>query len=496
MTKQVVAETRAGRVAGLADNGICTFKSVPFAAPPIGKLRFEPPLPPEPWAGIRDAAIDGLLPPQAPSRLARVLGDYDLAQGEDCLNLNIATPALDDRRRPVLVWLYGGAFVTGGNAIPWYDGGGFARDHDIVFVGVNYRLGALGFLRAEGVSAGNLGLRDQALALEWVRDNIEAFGGDPDNVTLVGQSAGAISALSLLARVQTQALFKRAILQSGRLSALVDAQTADAAGESMVSASGLDARAFRRLPLADLLALQVQQVRAGAGFAVTSTPFRPCADGQFIPADTLQAAARHSRSKQLMIGWTRDEMSAFFAGNEQILTASSDDVRAALKREWGENWRTAEIFANAREPGAGSDRILDLAINECMFAGSTITFAELLSATAPAWLYRFDWAAPGNPFGACHCIELPFVFANADRWRPPMLEGASPEKVRALSRVVQKTWAQFVRHGDPNHEHLPVWPRYQQPSRWTLRIDTMLETVGDLGGVALPGRARAPRFDA
>lgn len=495
MTGQTIAETRQGRVGGLLDNGIARFRAVPYAAPPVGPLRFEPPRPPEPWAGVRDATLPGLLPAQMPSRLARVLGDYELPSGEDCLHLNIDTPAVDGAKRPVLVWLHGGAFLTGGNAIDWYDGSAFARHHGIVFVGVNYRLGALGFLHAQGVSQANLGLRDQAAALEWVRDNIEAFGGDPEQVTLVGQSAGAISAFTLLARDNTSSLFHRAILQSGRLSALGDRETSLAVGQSMVGASGVTPQAFRDLPLERLLELQTQVVRASAGtFARTTSPFWPCADGDFIPFDTVPAAMRNSPGKRFIIGWTRDEMAPFFAGNEQVLSGSREDVEQALEREWGDNWRDGERFARARDPGGAQDRLLDLAINECMFAGSSVDFAEHLATVEPAWLYRFDWAAPGNPFGACHCIEMPFVFDNAARWQPPMLAGADPLRVKALSAVVQGAWAAFAHTGDPNSSQLPPWPRYGAPGRWTLRIDNVVETVGDLGGITLPGRPRPQRL--
>ena len=497
MADSIVVETRAGALRGFIEDGVASFRNVPYALPPVGELRFEPPQALESWSGIRDATQHGVLPPQRPSRLARVLGDYELSYGEDCLHLNIAAPSASDGKRPVLVWVHGGAFVTGGNSIPWYDGSSFARDHGIVFVGVNYRLGALGFLNADGVSPANLGLRDQHAALRWVQENIEVFGGDPNQVTLVGQSAGAISAFALLARDDSDSLFHRAILQSGRLSALGDVETARSAGEAFVSASNLNPSQLRHMPLEALLDLQVAQMRAGASeFAKTLTPFWPCADGEFIPTNTVAAAVGNARNKPIMIGWTRDEMAAFFADNEQILNGGSADVQAALEREWGENWREGEDFARTRTPGGGQDQRLDAAINECMFAGSSVMFAEQLMQTNPAWLYRFDWAAPGNPFGACHCMELPFVFNNADQWNPPMLRGSDPARVLPLSEVVQATWATFVKTGDPNNSRLPPWPRYEAERRWTLRIDDILETVGDLGGVTLPGRPRPIRIEA
>lgn len=482
------AQTQQGRLQGAIDDGVAVFRNIPFAAPPVGPLRFKAPEPPQAWDGLRDATAPGPVPPQTPSRLARVLGDYDLPQSENCLTLNIATPAADEGKRPVMVWLYGGAFVTGGAAIPWYDGAGFARDHDIVFVGVNYRIGALGFLKLQGVSSGNLGLMDQVAALEWVRENIAAFGGDPDRVTLVGQSAGAISIFALLAARGTKDLFQQAILQSGRFNAIASLEEADEAGEAMLALSGVPRDDFAELPLDRLLELQTQQIRANAAFALTTTPFRPHADRDFIAADTMDAAARGARDRRIMLGWTRDEMASFFAGASDILAGTQEQVEAVFQSQWGGNWREGMAFARARLPGATQDRFLDLGLNECMFAGSAVAFAERLAVGDAPWLYRFDWAVPGNPFGACHCIELPFVFDNPASWSAPMLEGAAPEAVAALGKTMQRTWAQFVREGDPNHDALPAWPRYERKQRWTLRIGEICETVGDLAGATLPGR--------
>jgi para-nitrobenzyl esterase len=202
-------------------------------------------------------------------------------------------------------------------------------------------------------------------------------------------------------------------------------------------------------------------------------------------------AAAH---RDIIIGWTRDEMGAFFSGNSEILNGSSEQVEAVFREQWGSNWEAGMAFARARTPSAAQDRFMDIGLNECTFAGSAVTLAERLASVNPAWLYRFDWAAPGNPFRACHCIELPFVFNNGATWGAPMLEGASPESLGALGKVVQHTWAQFVRTGDPNHGALPYWPRYDPEKRWTLRIDQFMETVGDLAGVTLPGRPWPANF--
>src|SRR5829696_6547352 len=203
MTKNPVAEpvatTDCGTLRGTHEQGVAVFRAVPYAAPPVDTLRFKPPARPAPWTGERDATVDGPIAPQGPSRLRAAMGDFSYPQSDDCLTLTIWTPSPDAARRPVLVWLHGGAFISGAGSLPWYSGATMARRGDVVVVGVNYRLGALGFMHLPGVSLPNLGLLDQFAALEWVSRNIAAFGGDPDNITIAGQSAGGFSVLAMLA---------------------------------------------------------------------------------------------------------------------------------------------------------------------------------------------------------------------------------------------------------------------------------------------------------
>src|ERR1041384_2546722 len=209
-----VVRTTAGELRGASENGIAVFRGVPYAAAPIGELRFQPPQPVPGWQGVRDATKDGPIAPQGRSRLAHIMGDFERPQSEDCLTLNIWTPAPAGKKRPVLVCIDGGAFASGAGSLDWYSGERFAIDGDAVAVSINYRLGILGFLCLPGVSEGNLGLLDQVAALRFVRENIAAFGGDPDNVTVVGQSAGAASIAILMTMPAVNGLFRRAILQS------------------------------------------------------------------------------------------------------------------------------------------------------------------------------------------------------------------------------------------------------------------------------------------
>src|SRR5881227_538669 len=224
-----IVETTSGTVRGREKNGIQDFRGIPYAAPPVGELRFRPPQPVEPWNGVRDATAFGPMAMQTQGAMETMFGAPPRPMSEDCLTLNVWTPGLDDARRPVMVWIHGGGFLFGTGATPWYDGRSFARD-DIVLVTINYRLGAFGFLHIDG--QGNNGILDQVAALEWVRDNIAAFGGDPGNVTAFGESAGAMSVGTLLGLPAAKGLFVKAIPESGAgHSAKTEAEAGAIAGE-------------------------------------------------------------------------------------------------------------------------------------------------------------------------------------------------------------------------------------------------------------------------
>lgn len=358
------------------------------------------------------------------------MGDHPREQQEDCLTLSIWTPAADTRRRPVIVWLHGGAFATGAGDLPWYDGARMAQAGDVVVVGVNYRLGALGFLRARGVTPGNLGLMDQESAIRWVHQHIGAFGGDPDNLTLMGQSAGALSIALLLTR-DTLAPVKRAIMMSAPLGlTLFTPERAEQVGDAYVRALGID-------PQAHDVSLQVQQLPAfalmgaqGAAAAYFQTlctpgditpPFIPVADGDYLPTqEELPAALIQAASRcDVLIGTTRDEAAAFFPQTwEPAMTAGTFEAPSI---EWAQ---------------------------------------QAAAAGRHAYLYRFDWAPVGSPFGATHCIELPFAFDTVAHYADaPMLAGAPRAELDALACTMRATWTAYAHTGTPGRADLPDWPR-------------------------------------
>lgn len=374
----MIVETATGRVRG-SDQG---FKGIPYAT----AKRFELPTRPQPWAGVRDALEPGPAAPQPPSRLEHALGPMPLAQSEDCLSLNVFTPSTTGSR-PVLVWIHGGGFSSGSGGQVWYTGTRLAREADVVVVTLNYRLGVLGFLSAEGIPP-NLGIADQLAALDWVRDNIAAFGGNPAEVTLSGQSAGAQSTLALWSSPRTG--IKRIALQSAPLG--MRPSTPDEAAVSadrFTEALGDD---IRTAPVERLLAAQLS-VPGKPGSI--EPPFQLVADGDLVADDLIEAAPEGPA----LISWTREELRAF------VPDAPPEAIDEANK-----------FFT--------SDR---------------------LARKLGAFTYRFDWQAPGNRFGACHCIDIPFLFGTHDVWDAPMLDGAPAglENETGLREV----WAAFL-HGE------------------------------------------------
>ncbi|WP_433526695.1 carboxylesterase/lipase family protein [Nocardia pseudovaccinii] len=392
----MIVETAAGKVRGSADGAVAAFRGIPFAT----AERFGAPRAPESWPGIRDSVEIGPAAPQLASRLERVMGRFTVAQAEDCLSLNVWAPA--GSGHPVLVFLHGGGFTSGSGGLAWYDGAELAELGDIVVVTINYRLGVLGYLCLPGVSEGNLGLLDQMAALEWVRDNIAGFGGNPAQVTVAGQSGGALSILAM--PTGTAGLFRRAILQSPPAGIPpASPEDAAAAGRMLLSELGLAPDEQRRLfdvPVAELLSAQYA-VAARVGGA--APPYQLVADGVLVSDDLARSVA--AAGIEVLLGTTKDEAAAMV-----------DDAADTMTHQ--------------------------------LFRAPTLRLAETLAAQGnTAWLYRFDWHPATSPFGACHCLELPFLLGNAAAWaHAPMLMGERPQ---ALVEDMRERWIGFIRHGDP-----------------------------------------------
>ena len=491
-TDELVVTTAQGAIRGERRHGACAWKGIPFAEPPVGPLRFRAPQPPRPWQGERDGTRYGAVATQSRDpRVAMLSGLTDkMETSEDCLYLNVFSPAADGARRPVVVWIHGGAFIMGAGSLPLYHGAGFAARHDVVVVTVNYRLGLFGFLylgelAGEAYAAGNQALLDQVAALRWVQDNIAAFGGDPGAVTVMGESAGAASVASLLGMPSARGLFARAILQSGA-SALVLPAAADATelAREVVRELGVTPEGLREVPAATLMALQEQLVlrRGLAAFA-------PFLDGVALPRRPVEAVRAGEAAVPLLLGSNRDEWALFdVLLGERVTTQLADVVRGRLGP-------IAELFHGAylaaRGDGAAHGAWVDL-LGDLVFRIPMIHLAEAQLAHAPAYVYRFDWAAAsfGGKLGAAHALELPFVWNKLDHPMSQLLLGGEAGEAQALATVVHDTWAAFVRTGDPNGAGLPAWPRYDAERRPTMLLGRDCKVADDPGG---PLRALWPR---
>ncbi|MBV9777243.1 MAG: carboxylesterase family protein, partial [Acetobacteraceae bacterium] len=481
MSDTVRARCALGELAGARGDGVARFRAVPYAAPPVGPRRFAPPEPPARWGGARDATRPGPIAPQPPSRLRAAMGDFTREQSESCLTLDITTPAPDGARRPVVVWLHGGAFLSGAGSLDWYDGAALARTGDVVVVGVNYRLGPLGFLHLPGLGDGLMGLRDMGMALRFVAEHIAAFGGDPANVTVMGQSAGGNAILRLLAWPETAGLFRRAIVQSAPPRPGPGPEEATARARRLMALLGIDpdaraaAERLRAAPAAALVDLQMRIARERARFADIEPAFPPLADqaGSLEAFSSIVASGIARRGVDLLCGHTREEMHAFFVADAAMAAPEPAKVAERFAALAG-SAQAIEGYRRRRPGGSVRDALGDL-VTEHRFRRPLLALLDRVAATErPAFLYRFDWAPAGSPWRACHCIELPFVFGTWRAWRPPMVAGGDDEQMRALSETMTRMWAAFARTGDPSLPGL-CWPAYARGARAMLRIGTVLE---------------------
>jgi para-nitrobenzyl esterase len=480
--------TAQGKLSGALDNGIAMFRGVPYAAPPVGALRWAPPAP-APWTGARDATRDGPAPPQLPSRLERVMGraDFTNGQGEDCLTLTIAAPwPTGGGKRPVMVFFHGGAWMSGAGSLPLYNPSTLARAGDVVAVAINYRLGALGYLNVPELpgsgSGANFGLLDHVAALGWVRDNIAAFGGDPANVTIFGQSAGGGSIATLMEMPEAVKLFRRAILQSAAVLPHVTTADARKVSDEVLKALGLDrARiaALRDAPVEKVLDAQRAAMMAIAKPTDPTPVYRMVRDDKVLRTDPPRGVASGTaKGIDVMIGTTRDECHAFFINNEAVAGIDRAGMVNAFRSAAGTR---AEAIVDAyakRAPKASGPEVFAALRTDGMFRLPALRFADAHSAHGKTYVYRFDWQpTPDAPYASAHCIELPFVFGNFADWDaapvpPTMLKGGDRAAMTKLSRQMQQAWTNFARSGDPNHAGLPEWETWSPATRSSMIFDT------------------------
>lgn len=484
-TSNPVIKTQSGYIRGKTTNGIHVFKGVPFAAPPFASNHLRPPQPPRPWQGVREALAFGPKSPQPayPPGIAEALAEL-VGSGEDCLTLNVWTPDLEAAGLPVMVWIPGGMFefhATGG-AAP-YDGSRFARD-GVVCVTISYRVGVEGFLYLPGDGVSNLGLLDQIAALDWVQKNIASFGGDPDKVTIFGQSAGGMSVATLLAVPRAKDLFLRAIIQSGNSPKVNSAATAERIGRRFAEILEIEAtwEAVAATPSDHILEAQTKlreelQSQPKPAFwgevALSYLPWAPVVDGDILPEHPLDAVtAGVAAGVDLMVGSNTDETRLFFVSDGSI-DRVTEEVLPIMTGAYGVSPEGLNTY-RSWYPGTSAGELFSAIQTDWYWRIPAIRFADahLKASRASTYMYEFAWPSPQmeGRLGAAHAVEIAFVFDTLGLGTEVLL-GPSPPQ--ALANEMHRAWVTFASTGDPN------WPKYDAPRRATMHFDAESRVIDD-----------------
>lgn len=495
----MIVETSIGKLEGLRnEHGVLSFKGVPYAAPPVDELRWQPPQPPKPWAGVRPAHeygpvchqwMDGFPDGRHP---VGIIADSILlvpqTRSEDCLYLNIWTPEADNAGRPVMFWIHGGGLENGAGSQPNYDGSMLARQGNVVVVTINMRLGPFGYLRLDELtngkirSTGNEGRLDEIAALQWVRQNIDRFGGDPDNVTIFGQSAGAIEVACLLAASPSKGLFRRAILHSTAAHSAQSVEHAVHMSELFLRTAGVDpsdAKAIQALSPDDLVQASVRMLGAMAQLdpKLGKMHFNPVIDGVFLPAlpyDAIRNGAADDVS--IMVGTNLDD-NRLGLGSEPPMQLDADAALAQVRNFLDDKAPHAmacyEKFLRDRDaPHAPTDVMLAIETDRVL-RQPAILLSDVLESRGQAghhFIVTYKSPAFEGRLGACHAVELPLLFGTHHHPNLAKFSGQDAEADK-LSMQMQDAWSNFARTGDPSCESIGFWPRYGA-ERETMLIGT------------------------
>jgi para-nitrobenzyl esterase len=489
----VEAATTHGRVRGTDSNGIKTFKGMPYGASTAGKNRFMPPVDPPSWSGVRDALEYGPSAPQREPGARAAVSELGVAaaglpsEGEDCLVLNVWTPATGaGGKRPVMVWCHGGGFVSGSGSSPVTDGTNLARRGDVVVVSLNHRLSVLGFTYlgeqggADFAQSGDVGMLDIVHALKWVRANIAEFGGDPGNVTVFGQSGGGRKVATLLAMPAAKGLFQRAIIESGATLKLVEREQAARVARELAAQLGLakpDPRALQALPLERLMAAYFATVRAMNVDQMTMG-FSPTVDGNAVPQHPFHPTASPiAADVPLLLGSTRTELT--LQADEAAFALDDAAMRSRVTALLGAAGSGVIDVYRKAYPAATPSDLYFLIASDQRYSAPVMKIAERRAALGkgPVYLYYFRWETPfaGGRLKSPHTIEIPFVFGNLDASR--LTQGAPDAP--ALADKVGAAWLAFARSGDPSTPKLPHWPAFDALHRATMVFDNVSAIAND-----------------
>lgn len=484
--------TTNGPVRGYADDrGVQVFKGVRYGAPPVGDLRFRPPQKPAPWTEAADATQYGARAIQAGGGPAAGTGVPGMS--EDCLFLNVWTPGTDAKKRPVMVWLHGGGFSSGSGGDAFSDGGNLARRGDVVVVSVNHRLNVFGYLQLgrewgpEYASSGQAGMLDIVLSLEWVRDNIARFGGDPGNVTIFGESGGARKVAMLLAMPPAKGLFHKAIIQSGSGLDAPLREEAESLGRALLKNLGIgegDREALRRADAQAIFKAQPAPAPAASPsgrLTMPATGFVPCVDGIALPRKPfIPDAPPLSAGIPVLIGSNKDEMTIFRATGPKSGSAGGEDFPAFVRAQLPD--KADALIPALRAAFAGYSAAHLIAATDTMkgYWIATVMQAERKAAqgAAPVYVYLLAWETPVNEgrLRAHHALDVPLVFDNVESNRSMVGPGPGPQQ---MADLMSSAWIAFARSGNPNGGKLPHWPPYDVKDRATMRFDLDSRVVKD-----------------
>jgi len=483
-SSSVTITTQQGILHGTANNDVRVWRGIPYAQPPVGDLRFKAPQPVQSWEGIRNATAFGSIAPQPKDGMSS-----SGIQSEDCLFLNIWSPKNTAGKKPVMFWIHGGGFVIGAGSDGMYEGSKMSKNGDVVVVTINYRLGPLGFLYLDQFSNdsirfdNNLGLRDQVAALKWVNENIEAFGGDPANITIFGESAGANSVLCLLAAPSAKGLFQKAIVQSAAAVGETSKENAIKMTNEYLKLLNLGADNISELfktsteTLLEAGNKLFEKVIHEVGDLIT---FAPVYGTDFLPLPPSEAIAKgFALGIPVMIGTNKDEANLFAKTNPPLIKPEEETINKYMNST-GKGDHLKDI--TSMYPGYPSPSSILSMITDGVFQVPAYYIADAQSNFASAYSYRFDWTSfPIRliGLGACHGMELPFVFSsfNSDEGKR-IMRFSSNRKVRQLSKVIQKSWTNFAYTGSPDDGNI-TWTPYNTLSRSTMIFNNTLQVVSD-----------------
>lgn len=488
--------TTAGKIRGRVIDGVFAFKGIPYGGPTSGSNRFMPASKPQEWAGVLDAGEWGPEAPQGPhTEIPEVAATIPTTGvSEDCLRLNVWTTTFNrNAKRPVMVWFHGGGFTSGNGSYSIYNGANMARRHDVVMLSVNHRLNSFGFLYlpeiggAQFAKASNVGILDAVAALEWVRDNIENFGGDPKNVTIMGQSGGAGKVSTLLAMPAAKGLFQRAITQSGANLAGISKADATRTAQTLMTRLGVKtAEELQKVPMSALID------------ATLNTPgitWGPVVDGKTLPGGPFDPAAPEIASDiPLLIGTTEYEITFF--PNTKYDALDDAALKAAIKQNTraADDAETDRLIATYRRGRPGLTNLdYSLIVQSDTFRTRVVTQAERkVAQKAPVYFYYFKWQSPvrNKQLKSFHTLEIPFVLANVDEGQS--MTGTEHNRY-ALQDKMSSAWAAFAKSGNPNHTGLPNWPRFETSTRPTMVFDNTCKLENDPAGAERQALANLKR---